>query len=117
MGKPTECRWCGCSDTITNRSDSVTFACRTYWDEHNGGIWVQRDDTCGSHVGDLYRRIKRAVDKLKKATRYRVTPVSRIHVEYDTSDDGPLTDSEAVDEAIAILEGERDERADMASSE
>ena len=108
MDRPNECKYCGCSDTITNRSDSVTFACRTYWDEHNGGIWVQRDDTCGSHVGDLYRRIKRAVDTLKAATRYRVTPVSSGYVEWDTDEDGPVTDSVAVDEAIAILEGERD---------
>ncbi len=109
MNGPTECKWCGCSDTITNRSDSVTFACRTYWDEHNGGIWVQRDDTCGSHVGDLYRRIKRAVDTLKKAKRYTVTPVSRNALTWDTDPDGYVTDSAAVDEALAILEGERDE--------
>ena len=36
-----------------------------------------------------------------------MTPVSRIHVEYYTSDDG-LVDSAAVDEALAILEGERE---------
>lgn len=54
-------------------------------------------------------RIRRAIDTLKTATRYRVTPVSRTHVEWDTADDGPLTDSNAVDEALAILEGERDE--------
>ena len=107
MSRPSECKWCGCGDTLTNRSDSVTFACRTYWDEHNGGVWVRRADACGSHVGDLYRRIKRAVDTLKNATRYRVTPVSRTAVEWDTSDDGPVTDSAAVDEALGILEGER----------
>ena len=109
MGRPTECKYCGCSDTITNRSDSVTFACRTYWDEHNGGIWVQRDDTCGSHVGDLYRRIKRAVDALKAAERYTVTAYGRNQLDWDRNPDGYVTDSVAVDEAIAILEGERDE--------
>ena len=110
MEKPTECKWCGCSDTLTNRSDSVTFACRTYWDEHNGGIWVQRDDTCGSHVGDLYRRIKRAVDTLKAATRYTVENGHAKTLWWDTNPDGYVTDSKAVDEALAILEGERDER-------
>jgi hypothetical protein len=109
MNRPTKCKWCGCSDTITNRSDSVTFACRTYWDEHNGGVWVQRDDTCGSHVGDLYRRIKRAVDTLKKAKRYRVTPQTRRTIEWEETVDGIVTDSAEVDEALAILEGERDE--------
>jgi hypothetical protein len=109
MNRPTECKWCGCGDTITNRSDSVTFACRTYWDEHNGGVWVQRDDTCGSHVGDLYRRIKRAVDTLKKAKRYRVTPQTRRTIEWEETVDGIVTDSAEVDEALAILEGERDE--------
>ena len=108
MTKPNECKYCGCGDTITNRSDSVTFACRTYWDAHNGGIWVQRDDTCGSHVGDLYRRIKRAVNTLKAARRYRVSPGPRNTLNWDPDPDGSVTDSPAVDEAIAILEGERD---------
>ena len=109
MTKPNECKYCGCSDTITNRSDSVTFACRTYWDEHNGGIWVQRDDTCGSHVGDLYRRIKRAVETLKAAKRYTVTPGPRNTLDWDPDPDGYVTDSAEVDEALVILEGERNE--------
>ena len=109
MSRPSECKWCGCGDTLTNRSDSVTFACRTYWDAHNGGIWVQRDDTCGSHVGDLYRRIKRAIDTLKTATRYTVENGHAKTLWWDTNHDGYVTDSKAVDEAIAILEGERDE--------
>jgi hypothetical protein len=69
---------------------------------------VQRDDTCGSHVGDLYRRIKRAVDTLKTAKRYRVTPGPRNTLNWDSDPDGYVTDSPAVDEALAILEGERD---------
>lgn len=106
--KPNECKYCGCGDTITNRSDSVTFACRTYWDEHNGGIWL-RDNTCGGHVGDLYRRIQRAVDTLKAAKRYTVAPGPRNTLNWYRNPDGSVTDSAAVDEALAILEGERDE--------
>ena len=57
-------------------------------------------------------RIQRAVDALKAATRYRVTPVSSGYVEWDTDEDGPVTDSAEVDEALAILEGEREGERD-----
>ena len=60
------------------------------------------------HLAVAKERIRRAIDTLKTATRYRVIPVSRTHVEWDTADDGPLTDSNAVDEALGILEGERE---------
>lgn len=70
---------------------------------------MQRDDTCGSHVGDLYRRIKRAVDTLKAAKRYTVKAGPRNTLNWDPDPDGYVTDSPAVDEALAILEGERDE--------
>jgi hypothetical protein len=102
--KPNECKWCGCSDTITNRSDSVTFACRTYWDAHNGGIWVQRDDTCGSHVGDLYRRIRKALERLKSAQRYDVEPYED-SVSHNYHYEGQQVDADCVDQVIRILEG------------
>lgn len=86
----------------------VSFACGTMSDTDAGGTRWLRDQRCAGPVGKLYKRIQRAVDELKAAERYRVTPGSRIHVEYYTSDNG-LVDSAEVDEAIAILEGERDE--------
>lgn len=57
----------------------------------------------------LENRIQRAVDELKKAKRYTVTPGPRNTLDWDANPDGSVTDSVAVDEALAILEGERDE--------
>ena len=102
MGGPNECRWCGCG--VRSRGQFTTFKCWTSVVLDNG--WSQSPEC---KLKGLEDRIKRAIDKLKAATRYRVTPVSRIAVEWDTSDDGPVTDSAAVDEALAILGGERDE--------
>lgn len=102
MTNPTECRWCGCG--VRSRGQFTTFQCWTSVVLDNG--WSQSPEC---KLKGLEDRIKRAVDTLKSASRYRVTPVSRIHVEWDTDDDGPVTDSVAVDEALAILEGERDE--------
>ena len=54
-------------------------------------------------------RIQRAVDTLKKAKRYTVTPQTRRTIKWEETVDGIVTESAAADEAIAILEGERDE--------
>ena len=102
MTRPTECKWCGAG--VRSYGQFTTFQCWTSVVLDNG--WSQSPEC---KLKGLEDRIKRAIDKLKAATRYRVTPVSRIAVEWDTSDDGPVTDSAAVDEALGILEGERDE--------
>jgi hypothetical protein len=65
---------------------------------------VQRDDTCGSHVGDLYRRIKRAVDTLKAAKRYDVEPYED-SVSHNYHYEGQQVDADCVDQVIRILEG------------
>ena len=102
--RPTECKWCGASDALLRINGWRVFRCGANY-HIDVGEWTH-GDTCADTLRD---RIQRAVDTLKNATRYRVTPVSRTEVEWDTSDDGPVTDSAAVDEALAILEGERDE--------
>lgn len=102
MSKPTECKWCGCG--VRSYGQFTTFKCWTSLVLDNG--WSQSTE-CKLKLAE--DRIQRAVDKLKAATRYRVTPVSSGYVEWDTDEDGPVTDSAEVDEALAILEGERDE--------
>ena len=77
MTKPNECKYCGCTDT------------------------------CGGHVGDLYRRIRHALERLKSANRYDTD-----EVDPDTwCGDGvaQAVDADCVDEAIRILEGESDD--------
>lgn len=105
MDRPSECKYCGCGDTVTNRSDSVTFACGTYWDDHNGGVWVQCHDTCGSHVGDLYRRIRRALEKIKSSKRWSVEKIAKTPLEYYVDPDGWIAQASDVDEVARILEG------------
>ena len=102
MDRPSECRWCGCGVQRLLLQATV-YKC---WSTQLGNTWDQSAE-CKLKVAE--DRIQRAVDTLKAAKRYRVTPVSSGYVEWDTDEDGPVTDSAAVDEALAILEGERDE--------
>ena len=102
MDRPTECKWCGCGVRNTN-AQTIVYKC---WSTQLGDAW---DQSVECKLGVAEDRIQRAVDTLKKAKRYTVTPVSRNALTWDTDPDGYVTDSKAVDEAIAILEGERDE--------
>ena len=106
---PNECKYCGCTDTIASCSDSVTFACRTYC----GGIWVQRSDTCGSQVGDLYRRIQRAVAVLEGATRFDFVASCMPHM--DKRSDGEFIEHDEAEQALEILRGNSPESPDSSS--
>ena len=68
---------------------------------------MDRPTECRLRVSE--DRIQRAINTLKKAKRYTVTPGPRNTLDWDINPDGSVTDSVAVDEALAILEGERDE--------
>lgn len=112
VDRPSECKWCGCGDIEREspimQSLIVSFACGTMSDTDASGTRWLRDQRCADSVGKLYRRIRRAIDTLKAATRYRVTPGPRNTLDWDRNPDGLVTDSAAVDEALAILEGERE---------
>jgi len=112
MSRPTECKWCGCGDiereTPCMQSLIVTFSCGTMSDTRASGTRWMRDQRCAGPVGKLYKRIRRAIDKLKAAKRYRVSPKTPKTIEWEETVDGIVTDSAAVDEVIAILEGERE---------
>ena len=109
MGKPTECKWCGEGHAVSSVS-FVRFKCRSsYW--VNSGDWDMSWRCAYSAANQVQQqrgRIQQAIDTLKNATRYRVTPVSRRTIEWEETVDGIVTDSAAVDEALAILEGERE---------
>ena len=102
MEKQTECRWCGCG--VRLRGQFTTFQCWTSVVLDNG--WSQSTEC---KLKGLEDRIQRAVDTLNAAKRYTVTPGPRNTLNWDPDPDGYVTDSPAVDEALAILEGERDE--------
>ena len=102
MTKPTECRWCGCG--VRSRGQFTTFQCWTSVVLDNG--WSQSTE-CKLKLAE--DRIQRAVDELKAAKRFTVENGDFKSLWWDTNPDGYVTDSKAVDEAIAILEGERDE--------
>ena len=104
MEKPNECKWCGAKGGSMLWGCAIGFSCGSiFWIDDC--IW-----TCDDDCADGQRnRIQRAVGTLKAAKRYTVTPVSRNALTWDTDPDGYVTDSAAVDKALAILEGERDE--------
>ena len=102
MNKPTECKWCGCG--VRSRGQFTTFRCWTTVVLDNG--WSQSTECKLKLAKDC---IQRAIDTLKKAKRYTVTPQTRRTIEWEETVDGIVTESWAVDEALAILEGERDE--------
>ena len=97
MSKPNECKWCGCG--VRSRGQFTTFQCWTSLVLDNG--WSQSPEC---KLKGLEDRIQRAVEVLKKAKRYTVTPVSRNALTWDPDPDGYVTDSPAVDQALAILE-------------
>ena len=105
--RPTECKYCGCRETIATRRNSVTWACRTYWEAHNGGVWVRRSDTCGSQVGDLYKRIRRAIKAIRAANRYYLLG----EVALIPDETGNLTQACVLDDIVKILEGVSDDEA------
>ena len=105
MEKPTECKWCGRG--VRNWGPDTVFQCWTIL--HPRGEWSQSTDC---KLGVAEDRIQRAVDTLKAAKRYTVAPGPRNTLNWDPDPDGYVTDSPAVDEALAILEGERDGKQD-----
>ena len=101
MDKPNECKWC--KSGVRLNGQILTFKC---WTIFLGHAWSQSPEC---KIKGLEDRIQRAVDKLKAAERYTVAPGPRNTLDWDRNPDGSVTDSAAVDEALAILEGERDE--------
>ena len=110
MEKPTECMWCGCDKVWLSRCTVIVFDCGSSWSATDGlEISTECQTRCSNLVIQQRNRIQRAVEVLKKAERYTVTRGPRNTLDWDRNPDGPVTDSEEVDEALAILEGERDE--------
>ncbi len=99
---PTKCKWCGCG--MRSYGTDTIFQCWTVNNEAD--VWAQSAE-CKLKVAESL--IQRAIETLKTASRYTVAPVSRQELNWEKNPDGPVTDSKAVDEAISILEGERDE--------
>lgn len=101
MDRPNECKFCGCGVRNTN-AQTIVYQC---WSNQLGDGWEQSVEC---KLGVAEDRIQRAIDELKSATRYTVENGHAKTLWWDTNPDGYVTDSKAVDEAIAILEGERD---------
>ncbi len=102
MDRPTECKWCGCG--VRSYGQFTTFKCWTSLVLDNG--WSQSTECKLKLAEDC---IQRAVETLKAAKRFAVENGGLKSLWWDTNPDCYVTDSKAVDEAIAILEGERDE--------
>lgn len=101
MDRPSECKWC--RSGVRAKGRIIAFKCFTSVVDD---CWSQSPEC---KLKGLEDRIQRAIDELKAAKRYRVSPGPRNTLDWDPDPDGYVTDSPAVDEALAILEGERDE--------
>ena len=100
---PSECKYCGCEEVATKTDSEIVFQCWTSVVLDNG--WSQSPEC---KLKGLEDRIQRATDTLKAAKRYTVSPKTPRSIRWEETVDGIVTDSAAVDEAIAILEGERE---------
>ena len=107
MGRPNECKWCGCGDierqSYCMQSVIVTFACGSISSVESSETRWLRDSRCAGQVGNLYKRIRGAVQVLEGS--YRIIMV----LNGDNEDVVFATD---VDRAIEILKGETDGKAD-----
>ena len=72
MDKPTECRWCGCGEVMSDCEALKHFQCGSgYWSGNNH--WhrgTNCTDNRDARLTDLMDRIQRAVEVLEGATRY-----------------------------------------------
>jgi len=99
---PSECKFCGLHG-VWHIDDDTVFACGTIW---AGRVDVWNQSTGCVEIVASRDRIQRALAKLKAAERYRVAPVSRTHLEWWRTPDGPWTESVTLDELARILEGD-----------
>ena len=111
MEKPTECKYCGCRDVSDRSKALIYFRCGTgYWPGTDQWSYANKCvGKCAEQLVEMRVTIQRAIEELKKAERYTVTAYGRNQLDWDRNPDGSVTDSVAVDEALAILEGERDD--------
>lgn len=112
---PTECKWCGCGDierqSSCMQSVIVTFACGSMSDVKISETRWLRDSRCAGQVGNLYKRIRGAVQVLETAERYDVESCED-SVSFDYHDHGQQADAEVLDRTLEILRGNSPESPD-----
>ena len=103
---PTECKHCGLH-AVWHIDDDTFFACGTiyagrgdYWNQSTGCVEIMRSR----------ERVQRAVEVLEGATRYDFIASYMPHM--DKRSDGEFLEYEEAEQAIAILKGETDGKAD-----
>ena len=109
--RPTECKWCGCTTIRAETDSAIHFRCfSSYWPQHDEwNISTNCSAACAVLLLKERNRIQRALERLKSAERYRVAPVSRTHVEWWRTPDGPWAESVTLDDMARILGGDSDE--------
>ena len=101
MDRPTECKWCGCG--VRSYGQFTTFKCWTSVVLDNG--WSQSPEC---KLKGLEDRIQRAIGVLKAARRFDLLRHTYM-AHMDKRSDGEFLEYEQAEQALAILEGERDE--------
>jgi hypothetical protein len=108
--RPTQCKFCGCEEVkfeqAVTHGYQVEFLCSTVClRESDRDYWSQDTIRCAGLVGNLFRRIGRAVERLKDAPRYDTVSAydGDVLIRRHKSD-GEFTESEVLDLVLAILQ-------------
>lgn len=102
--RPTECKYCGCSDVLTSSEAFVYFRCGTaYWP--GTSQWTYANKCVETRAKTLEERIQRAVEVLEGANQIMMTLEDDEEVSF-------VVESQTVSHAIEILEGEEDDKSD-----
>lgn len=108
--RPTQCKFCGCEEVkfeqAVTHGYQVEFLCRTVClRESNHDYWSQDTIKCAGLVGNLFRRIGRAIEALKAAERYDLKPQRNYMGDGMVRDDkhGEWTEAQILDTVLKIL--------------
>lgn len=113
MSRPTECKYCGCSDVLTSSEAFVHFGCGSgYWPGADQWTYANKCvGKCAAMVAELEERIKRAVEVLEGAERHEMVIDQNGDIDWVEIPEGTVMLSAPANEAIAILKGETDGKA------
>lgn len=114
MTKPSECKYCGCEEIRSETNSAIHFKCfSSYW--HDGDEWNIATNCaakCAVQLVELRERIQRALERLETATRFELVRDEYGAYMKGRGSWGNWLDVIEVEQAIEILKGETDGKAD-----
>lgn len=104
--KPSECKWCGATKSGED-GDDILFSCGSW---HSGSTPEYQYAQCELNVAQ--RRIRRAIETLKAATRYELVRDEYGCYMKGRDSYGNWLDAIEIEKLIEILEGRSNEQTD-----